>query len=132
MDEFKDVILVTSDPIWSKRVFDIPVLNRDDVISFSSLVSNSKGEEPGIYLACEQTGLKLEANYVRPILFWGENQSIGAICGMIICAILIIPTLYFISSKIIAAIVVFVLGCCCLFPGTLFLKLLRKIREASR
>jgi hypothetical protein len=118
--------------IHTRRPYDIQVLNRDDRVKFSCLVTNNKGKEPHISLDCEQAGLKLEENYVRSLTFWGENQSTGAICGIIISALLMIPTFYFISSKLIVSIVAFVLGVCCLFPGVLFLKILKKVRKAMR
>jgi hypothetical protein len=118
--------------ISTRRPYDIPILNRDDYATFTCLVSNNKGAVPDIYLDCEEAGLKLEAIYVLPRLLWGENIKHCAIYGMIICAILVIPTLYFISSKIIASIVVFILGCCCEIPGFLLLKSLKMIRKATR
>lgn len=133
LEEYKSI--TTEDSIalnMSRLPYNIPILNRDDEISFCCFVSNNKGIEPVVSLDCEHAGLKFEAIYVQPLLFWGENQAHGVIYGIIISAILMIPTLYFISSKIIAAIVVFVLGICCLLPGALFLKLLRKMKNAMR
>ncbi len=116
----------------SRRPYDIPVLNRNDEVYFSCLVSSKKGVDPLISLACEHAGLKFEAIDVLPSMVWGENRTHGVIYGIIISAILMIPTLYFISPKIIATIVAFILGIFCLIPGILFLKLLRKIRKSMR
>lgn len=132
VEECKNITTENAALIMSRLPYDIPILNRDDEVSFSCFVSNNKGIKPVISLNCEHAGLKFEAIYVQPLLFWGENQAHGVIYGIIISTILMIPILYFISSKIIAAIVVFVLGICCLLPGALFLKLLRKMKNAMR
>ena len=118
--------------IWSRRPYFIPVLNRDDNITFSCLVKNEKGKEPNIYLDCDHPGLKMEANFIQPQLFWGENQSISALWGLVISAVLVIPVLYSIQSKIIAAIIVFILGAFCLIPGVLFVKLMKKLQKIIR
>ncbi len=127
-----DPNIAHDDPIWSNRVYDIPVLNRDDIVTFSCLVSNNKGEEPNIYLACEQAGLKLKQDYSQTQFFWGENHVHCTIYGVIISAILMIPVLYFVSSKIIASVVIFILGICCMLPGVLILKMMRKIKKSMR
>jgi len=130
--ESKNITTSNSTLIWSRRPYNVPVLNRDDRINFSCLVTNTKRTEPNIYLACEYTGLKLEANFIQPQLFWGENQKLSALWGLAITAFLTIPVIYFIQSKIIIAIFVFILGAFCLIPGVLFLKLLKQFNKIIR
>ncbi|MBT6041783.1 hypothetical protein HOH15_07685 [Candidatus Woesearchaeota archaeon] len=118
--------------IKTRLPYIIPILNRDENVNFTCLVSNEKGEEPYVHLNCERAGLKLEENIKNPRIFWGENERHSAIYGIIICATLMIPTLYFIDSKIFASIIIFILGIFCIAPGAIFLKLLNKIKQAIR
>ncbi len=118
--------------VWTRRIYHIPVLNRDDNITFSCLVTNSKGREPGVFLNCDQQGLKIEPTFVKPQLFWGERQDISALWGLIICALFIAPVVYFTPSKILVAIMVFIMGAFCIIPGVLIVKLSRKIKSLLR
>jgi hypothetical protein len=116
----------------SRRPYAVPVFNRDDNVIFSCLVTNDKGAEPNIYLDCEHEGLRLEPSFVRPLTFWGENQTHGAWCGLIICALLSLMVVNYIQSKFAMAIVVYFLGALCLIPGVIYLKIVKRLKKIIR
>lgn len=118
--------------VWSRRPYVIPVLNRDDSVIFSCLVTNRKKTEPGIFLNCEHPGLKIEANFIQPELFWGENKNLGAFYGLFITAIASIFIVHYLQSKAVIALVVFLLGAFCLIPGVVALKMVKKLKKLLR
>lgn len=118
--------------VWSRRPYLIPVLNRDDSVVFSCLVTSVNKAEPSIYLDCDHPSLKIEANFIQPQLFWGENQGLGALYGLIISAIISLFIIYYFQSKAIVSLIVFLLGAFCLLPGVIALKVLKKLRKLIR
>lgn len=118
--------------VWTKRVYDVPVLNRDDSITLSCLVTNTRGVEPQIYLSCDHPGLKIKPCFVQPQLFWRERQDAGALWGLVIGGFMLIPITLLIESKILVGIISLLLGAFCLLPGILLLKLNRIIRNWFR
>lgn len=118
--------------VWSRRPYVIPVLNRDDSVIFSCLVTNRKKIEPGIFLNCEHPGLKIEPNFIQPELFWGENKNLGAFYGLFITAITSMFIVRYLQSKVAIALVVFLLGAFCLIPGIIALKIVKKLRKLLR
>lgn len=118
--------------VWTRRVYDVPVLNRDDSITFSCLVTNTRGVEPEIYLSCDHSGLKIKPRFVQPQLYWGERQDAGTLWGLFIGGLMLIPIILLIASKIMVGIISFLLGAFCLLPGILLLKLNRRIRNWFR
>jgi len=117
---------------WSKRDYIIPILNRDDIVKFSCLVTSMVGAEPQIYLECDHSGLKLDANFVQPQLFWGENQGIGALVGLFVTSIISIFVVQYVQSKAFVALAVYLLAASLIFPGVLTLKILNKLRKIIR
>ena len=132
LDECKHINEDNRHLVWGKRSYNIPVLNRDNSVNFSCLVTNLKKQKPGIYLSCDHHGLKVEADFIQPRLFWGERQDIGALWGLFLSGILIIPIIVYINSKIFVGVSSFFLGAFCLIPGVLFLKISKKIRNCFR
>ncbi|HOX41607.1 MAG TPA: hypothetical protein PK263_05455 [bacterium] len=118
--------------VWSRRPYRIPVLNRDDNVVFSCLVTGIAKTQPNIYLDCEHPGLKVEANFIQPEYFWGENKNLGALYGLFISAIVSIFVVYYLQSKVLIAVIVFLLGALCLLPGVIALKISKKIRKIIR
>lgn len=118
--------------ISTRREYNIPILNRDDSVIFSCLVTNIKTAEPQIYLDCNHQGLKIVPNFIPPRLIWGEHQDIAILWGIIISTLLIIPVFYFIQSKIISIIIVFILGVFSIVPGIIILKLIKKAKSLFR
>ncbi len=118
--------------VRSRRPYVIPVFNRDDSVTFSCLATNPNRAEPNIYLNCDHPGLKIDPTFVKPQLFWGENQSIAALCGLFVVAIISILVTYYFQSKVIIALVIFLLAAFLLIPGVITLKVLKKIRKLMR
>lgn len=118
--------------VWSRRPYIIPVLNRDDSVTFSCLVTNPNKVEANIYLNCDHPGLKIEPTFVKPQLFWGENQGVAALCGLFVTAIASIFIANCVESKAIVTMIVFLLAAFLLIPGVITLKLLKKIRKLFR
>jgi len=118
--------------VWSRRPYLIPVLNRDDSVTFSCLVTNPNKTEPNIYLNCEHSGLKIEPTFVKPQLFWGENQGIAALYGLFVTAIGSIFIANCIESKAIVTLIVFLMAAFLLIPGVITLKIVKRIRKMIR
>ena len=118
--------------VWSRRPYRIPVLNRDDSVVFSCLVTSPHKKEPAIYLDCDHPGLKIEAKFIQPQLFWGENQSLAALYGLLIVAIASVVVVQCFQSKAIVALIVFLLAAFLLIPGVIALKVVKKIRKLIR
>lgn len=116
----------------SRRPYAIPVLNRDDSVSFTCIVSNPNKAEPHIYLDCDHPGLKIEPTFIKPQLFWGENQSVAALYGLFITAAISIFITYYFQSKVIVVPVVFSLAAFLLIPGVVALKIFKKIKKLIR
>jgi len=134
-DYYEEIRDVQEDDLWlvyGKRPYIFPVINRDDHINFSCLVTNKEGQEPNIYLCCDHLGLKIEANYVQPQLIWGESQALVAMWGIFIAALITVPVVAFIKSQIIIAIMIFFLCTFCIIPAVLLLKFLRFIKKIFR
>lgn len=118
--------------VWSRRPYSIPVLNRDDSIVFSCLVTSPVKSEPAIFLNCDHPGLKIEANFIQPQLFWGENQSTAALYGLLVTAIASVFVAHYLQSKAIVALIIFLLAAFLLIPGVITLKIAKKIRKVIR
>lgn len=118
--------------VWTRRPYIIPVLNRDDVVVFSCLVAGSPQAEPNVYLDCEHSGLRVEPNFIQPQLFWGENRDLGAICGLVISAVLVLGINHCVADKFLVVSIAFLLGALCLLPGVVFLKTGRYFRKLIR
>lgn len=118
--------------VRSRRTYAIPVLNRDDNVIFSCIVTNENKANPGVYLNCEYYGLKIEPSFIQPEMFWGENKNLGVFYGFFISAVASIFITYHFQSKVIISLFVFLLGSLCLIPGIIVLKLGRKIRKILR
>ncbi|MDD5546299.1 MAG: hypothetical protein PHO67_03955 [Candidatus Omnitrophica bacterium] len=118
--------------INSRRPYLIPVLNRDDSITFSCLVTNPNKAEPNIYLNCDFPGLKIEPTFTKPKLFWRENQDTAALYGLLITAIISIFVTHYLQSKAIIALIIFILAAFLLIPGVIVLKILKRIRKLIR
>lgn len=118
--------------VWSRRVYDIPVLNRDDRLTFSCLVTNPQGKEPHIYLDCEHQGVKLNANFAKPNYFLGERSDLSTLWGWIICILLLIAVLKFISSPAWVGVIAFLLGTLCMLPGIFVLKIHKLVKKLFR
>lgn len=118
--------------VWSYRPYAIPVINRDDSVVFSCLVTTFGKSEPSIYLNCDHMGLKVEADFREPKLFWGENQGVAALIGLFVTAIISIFIVQYVQSKAFVALVVYFLAAFLIFPGVLILKILNKFRKLTR
>lgn len=118
--------------IWKTRPYSVPVFNRDETINVSCLVTNEKGKEPNVYLDCNHPGLKIEANFVKPELFWGEDKGISSLWGLVASGIILIPILYYIPSKITVTIIAFFLGGLCILPGVLVIKAFKLLKKILR
>ena len=88
--------------------------------------------QPSIYLDCDHPGLKVEANFIQPEIFWGENKNLGVLYGLFITAIVSMFVVYYLQKKVVIAVIVFLLGAFCLLPGVIALKILNKIRKFIR
>jgi len=132
VDQFTSQLQVNPNLVMTRRPYVVSVLNRDDSLTFSCLVTNNKGQVPNIYLDCEHEGLKLVPNFIQPQLFWGENQAVAAWCGLIICAIFAALLSCFITTKWLLIPTVYLLGALCLIPGVIILKVCKRIRKLLR
>jgi hypothetical protein len=118
--------------ILSKRIYYVPVFNRDEIISLSCLVTNLGKKEPGIYINCDYPGIKVEADFAKPNLFWGENRDAAVLWGLLLSGLILIPIIFFPPSKIFVGICGFIIGVFCIIPGLLFIKFGRKIKALIR
>jgi hypothetical protein len=132
IEERKNITEDNKKLMWSRRPYIIPVLNRDDSVIFSCLITSENKDGPGVYLNCEHPGLKIEANFIQPELFWGENKNLGAFYGFFITVIISLFVVYYLQSKVTIALLVFLLGAFCLIPGVIVLKIARKVRKILR
>ncbi len=130
--DFQNNLQTNPNIVMTRRPYTVPVLNRDSSITFSCLVTNTNGQEPNIYLACEHEGLKLVPNFAKPPLFWGENQTVGAWYGLIICAFVAWIISSYIESKLLLIGAVYFMGALCLIPGILVLKISKIIKKIFR
>jgi len=130
--ECQNITAQTAKLVWSRRPYVIPVLNRDDKVTFSCLVTNPNKGEPAVYLNCEHPGLKIEPTFVKPQIFWGENQSVAALYGLLVTAIASVFIVNCIQSKAIVALIIFLLAAFLLIPGVIALKIVKRIRKLIR
>ena len=118
--------------VLSRRKYLIPVLNRDDIIEFSCLLTNTEGKEPNLYLESSREGLRLEPTFIQPQLFLGEPQSTAALLGLFATGILLIPIVYFGTSVVWISAISWLAGAFCLLPGVFILKMVRWMRKIVR
>ena len=131
-DNFKTRLESGNGIIATQRPFNIPVLNREDSITFSCLVTNINSIEPYVYLDCEHPGLRLEADFVQPKLYWGENQNTGAWIGLVIGVILVSFFMYLLNANSILIIFAYLMGVYAILPGVLTLKIIKGIKKIFR
>ena len=132
LSELANTTPETMQHVYERRRYKIPVLNRDDAIEFSCLLTNNAGAEPDLYLQCEHEGLKLEAQFVQPQLLLGEPQHLATFLGIAITGVLLVPVVTVINSVAVAAIVAWLAGLACVLPGIAILKLLKHLRKLTR
>jgi len=120
------------DQVFTRRVYSVPVLNRDEQVEFSCLVTNRQGTEPSLYLECDKPGLRLAPRFVKPELWWGERRDLSALVGLLVTGLMLVPAVQLIHVGALLAIVAFVLGGFCMFPGAVVLKLVRLTRRLVR
>lgn len=132
IEESKNITTQNEKILRSRRPYIIPVLNRDENVIFSCIVTNENKADPGVFLNCEHPGLKIEPNFIQPEVFWGENKNLAVFYGFFISAFASAFITYYIHSKIIISILAFLLGSFCLIPGIMALKLGEKIRKTLR
>jgi hypothetical protein len=130
--EFEGITDQNANRVMSRRKYSIRVLNRDDVVEFSCLLTNRQRAEPNLYLECERTGLKLEPTFFLPPQFLGENQPAAALTGTLVTAACLIPIIIFIQSPTYVAIISWLAGVLCLLPGVVVFKLARIFRKFIR
>lgn len=115
--------------MFGKRDYKLPVLNREDKIRISLLITNFKGMQPFITVGCDYPGIKMK--YVQEYRkLFGEPETHSALLGALVALLLCIPIIFFINNKTIAVLLAAFIGLFASLLGVLirkFYKLIVKI-----
>lgn len=113
----------------NQREYLIPVFNRSQVIRISYLNSANSDEVPSIWLSATVKGVKVKFRVPLQQIY-GVPQPLAALSGVIIGILCIFPLVFFVSNPWAIAISAITYGLVAQVPGALFIKMMRKIREA--
>jgi hypothetical protein len=111
------------------RTYNIPVLTRNNNITFSCCITHLKGRKPDVILGFEHKGLKLIPKLVKPEYIFGERKDLCARVGFIISVFLMIPVIKYISSPSLVRIIEGLLGALYVYFGILALKMYKFVRK---
>ena len=113
----------------SQREYLIPVFNRSQVIRISYLNSANSDEVPSIWLSATVKGVKVKFRVPLKQIY-GVPQPLAALTGVIIGILCILPLVLFVSNSWVVALSAITYGFVAQVPGALFIKMVRKVREA--
>jgi hypothetical protein len=107
-----------------RRDYSVPVLNRGDTITFGLLITNPKGAQPHLTVACDEAGVRLRFAFEKPKIL-GEPQDVSAWLGSAIALLACWPLIKFVPNKTLAVFIAAALGILAMGLGVLARKLVK-------
>jgi hypothetical protein len=115
--------------LWNaQREYNIPTMNRGQVVRISILNSVRGPDIPALTLEILHPGVKVKCRTV-PQLFLGVPQSAAALTGTISGVLVVLLVAFLVKSPPVAAVLAFVYGVAVLIPGALILRLAYRVRD---
>ncbi len=129
-DDFSQILSEenVSNPLRT-RDYQVPVLNRGDVINILMLVTRDVPGLPYISVSCDHPGLKLKFHAVSPQKLYGESQKMSALIGLFIGVTLCFTILYYSLTQSLSVWLAYILGATGAVLGALAIKLMRLIKK---
>jgi hypothetical protein len=95
--------------IFGRRDYSVPVLNRQDSVEVSLLITNIKRLQPVIKVDCDHPGVGMTFAAPQPEI-WGESISQSAVLGTLIALGSLFPILRYVDNLVAAVVLALCLG----------------------
>lgn len=116
------------DLISSRREYNIPTMNRGQVVRFTILNEPKSDQIPTLCLEIIHKGVKLKFNVIQQEIF-GIPKLLATIFCLILSAIFFVIVVIFIDKAWLAAVLCLVFGLVALIPGAYVIRAFRWIRS---
>ena len=112
----------------SQREYNIPTMNRGQIVKFTILNEPKSDEVPTLWLDIVHKGVKVKFNVIQQEIF-GVPQPLALSVGLIFSALFLVYVIIFIDEIWLAAALSLVFGLAVLVPGAYAIKTYRWIRS---